>query len=398
MALMDMIKWDASPDILAWKFPEENIRTFSQLIVAESQEAVLFSKGQLLGKFGPGKHTLTTENLPLIHNLFGIPFGGKNPFTAEVWFINKAISLDIKWGTPSPIQLKDPVYQIMIPVRAYGQFGIQVTEAEKFLIKLVGTLRSFNRDTLSEYFKGLLLTQVSSIIAKKIAEEKIGILDITTHLVEISDTMKDAITKGFQEYGVSIPAFFVNSISVPEDDPAVQKLRDALARKAEMNILGTDYRESSTFDVMKTAAGNEGQGGMMTAGMGMGMGVNMGSMMAGMFTAAPGDSKCPHCGAAATKNARFCPSCGKSMETASQQKEQMGHVVCSNCGKDFPANAKFCPHCGDPYNPCPSCGADNPDGAKACVKCGGALPVRCAKCNARVAGSPVFCPSCGNKM
>lgn len=95
MAIIDSISWQP-PDnnALAYRYPEENLSTFTQLIVNESQEAVLFSKGQILGKFGPGKHTLSTENLPLLRNLFGIPFGGKNPFQSVVVFVNKSIPPD----------------------------------------------------------------------------------------------------------------------------------------------------------------------------------------------------------------------------------------------------------------------------------------------------------------
>ena len=99
MAIIDLVKWSpqGNKTIYAYRFPETNLSTYTQLIVQESQEAVLFSKGQIVGKFGPGKHTLNTENLPILRNLFGIPFGGKNPFTAEVWFVNKIQTFSIDW-------------------------------------------------------------------------------------------------------------------------------------------------------------------------------------------------------------------------------------------------------------------------------------------------------------
>ena len=103
MAFIDFVEWNDAPnDVFAWKYGQNsnnNLSTFTQLVVRESQEAILFSKGQLLGKFGPGKHTLNTENLPLLRNLFGIPFGKKNPFTAEIWFVNKTAPLTIDWRT-----------------------------------------------------------------------------------------------------------------------------------------------------------------------------------------------------------------------------------------------------------------------------------------------------------
>ena len=99
MAIVDLVRWSpqGNKTVYAYRFPETNLSTYTQLIVQESQEVVLFSKGQIVGKFNPGKHTLNTENLPILRNLFGIPFGGKNPFTAEVWFVNKTTPYNIDW-------------------------------------------------------------------------------------------------------------------------------------------------------------------------------------------------------------------------------------------------------------------------------------------------------------
>jgi len=103
MAFIDLVRWSPQEDVTVYahKYPEDNLSTYTQLIVQESQEALLFSKGQLLQKFGPGKHTLSTENIPILRNLFGLPFGGKNPFTAEVWFVNKIQAYNIEWSISS---------------------------------------------------------------------------------------------------------------------------------------------------------------------------------------------------------------------------------------------------------------------------------------------------------
>ena len=284
MALIDFVNWDASPDQYAYKFPHDNLSTKTQLVVAESQEAVLFSKGQMVGKFGPGKHTLKTENLPILRSLYGLPFGGKNPFTAQVWFVNKAIALDVKWGTPTPIQLRDPEFKIMVPVRGFGQFGLQIDDAEKFLVKLVGTMDSFERETMSNYFKGILLRNVTDAIAEKITKDKIPVLEIATELDEISEFLENKMADEFGEFGVKIVSFNVTSINVPEDDPSVKKLQEVLAKKMEMETLGFTYQQERSFDAMETAAGNEGQAGsMMGAGLGLGVGVGMGNTFSGMM-------------------------------------------------------------------------------------------------------------------
>jgi membrane protease subunit (stomatin/prohibitin family) len=162
MAVIDRVKWDGTPNILAWKFPSEELSTWTQLIVNESQEAYLVRGGVYEGPFGAGRHTLSTENIPLISKLINLPFGGKTPFTAEVWYVNRVTNLDIKWGTPDPIQLEDPKYRVMLPIRAFGQYGIRIIESKKFLLKIVGTLKEFDSDTLSEYFRGVLITKIKT--------------------------------------------------------------------------------------------------------------------------------------------------------------------------------------------------------------------------------------------
>lgn len=155
--IIDLVKWDTrNPKLLAWKFPSQELSTWTQLIVNETQEAYLVSGGVYEGPYEGGRHTLSTQNIPILRNLLGIPFGGQSPFTAEVWYINKAAILDLKWGTPDPIQLKDPLYGVMVPVRAFGQYGIRIRDGKKFLLKLVGTLPSFDCRVTQQLLQGHL--------------------------------------------------------------------------------------------------------------------------------------------------------------------------------------------------------------------------------------------------
>ena len=280
MAVIDLVKWDGSPNLLAWKYPSEELSTWTQLVVNESQEGFLVRGGVYDGPFGGGRHTLTTENIPLIRNLIGIPFGGKSPFSAEVWFVNKVTNLDIRWGTPDPIQLKDPKYDIMIPVRAFGQYGIAISDSKKFLMKIVGTLSGFDVNTLSDYFKGVFTTKIKTEIANSIIKVGVSVLEIATHLEELSSMLKVSLSKEMEEYGIRLVQFNIHSINMPEEDPAVISLKTALAKKTEMGILGFNYQQERSFDVLQTAAGNEGNaGGVMGAGLGMGMGVGLGGIM-----------------------------------------------------------------------------------------------------------------------
>jgi membrane protease subunit (stomatin/prohibitin family) len=277
MAIIDLVKWSGSPNLLAWKYPSEELSTWTQLVVNESQEAYLVRGGVYEGPFGAGRHTLSTENLPLLRTLIGIPFGGKSPFTAEVWYVNRVTNLDVRWGTPDSIQLQDPKYGVMVPVRAFGQYGVRIVDPKKFLLKLVGTLPGFDSTTLAEYFRGVFITRIKTEIANAISRAGVSVLEINTQLEALSDALKLSLSVEMAEYGVGLAQFNIHSINVPEDDPAVKTLKAALAKRAEMGIIGFTYQQERSFDVMETAAGNEGSAGsLMGAGIGVGAGLGIG--------------------------------------------------------------------------------------------------------------------------
>lgn len=312
MQLADVIKWNAAPGVFAWKYPSEELSTKSQLIVSESQEAILLNQGKFVGPFRAGRHTLNTENYPLLGSILKIPFGGKTPFSAEVWFIQKAFSLDIKWGTPDPIQVEDPKYHIFIPVRAFGQYSLQIQDSTKFLLKLVGTLPVFVEKTLKDYFKGILLKHTKDLLAKYFIEKNTSIIQISANIREISDILHDEISRELEYYGIRIVNFNINSISTDEKDPAVARLRRALAERAEMEILGFNYQQKRTFDTMESAASNQGNGNLMNAGIGMGITMgNVAEQMSQNLNTTKVNSKfCPSCGNPINGNVNFCPSCG----------------------------------------------------------------------------------------
>lgn len=284
MAIVDLVKWDGSAQLLAWKYPSQELSTWTQLVVNESQEAFVVRGGVYDGPFGAGRHTLSTENIPLLREAIGLPFGGKSPFTAEVWFVNRTTNLDVKWGTPDPIQLQDPRFQVMVPVRAFGQYGVRIEDAKRFLLKLVGTVQRFDVDTLNEYFRGVFITRIKTEIANTIVRQGLSVLEISTQLDALSEVLKQSLSSEMAEYGVSLSQFNIHSINVPEDDPAVKSLKAALAKRAEMGIVGFTYQQERSFDVMQAAAGNEGTAGAMTgAGMGLGMGLGIGPSMGQAF-------------------------------------------------------------------------------------------------------------------
>lgn len=407
MAIIDVIKYDGPPDVFAWKHPNQEMGTWTQLIVNESQEAILYKGGQAMDRFTAGRHTLSTANIPIISNIVNLPFGGKSPFTAEVWFVNKLHSLNIKWGTRAPLQLQDPKYQMFVLVRSYGQFGIQIDDARKFLGKLVGTMPVFSQDALSEYFRGVLMMNIHELISSYFVHRKISILEINAYISDISKHIQERVAPVFEEYGIRLLNFTVDSVNTPEDDPATQRLREALAKRAEMDIIGFTYQQERTFDTLEQAAKNEGgtHSDLMGAGIGLSMGYGVGGAIGGTMTrltdelqAVPARQKtCPKCERRNPDDAVFCTGCGTAF-AASGEAAPPEEVRCGACNRSMSRGSKFCPHCGDPYNPCPHCGADNQPGQAQCIKCGQDMPVPCRHCGENVQPGVKFCPHCGQEL
>ena len=371
MAVIEVIKYNGGPDVFAWKFPSEELGTWTQLIVNESQEAILFKGGQALDIFAAGRHTLSTANIPLLRHLVNLPFGGRSPFTAEVWYINKIHSLEIKWGTPTPIQLQDPKYNVFIPVRSFGQFGIQIKDSKQFLTKLVGTLPIFDKENINDFFKGLYLTKVKDSISSYLVKKGIGILEINAYLAELSDHIKERVMPTLAEYGITLLNFYIKDISVPEDDTAVIKLKEALSKKAEMDIVGYSYVQERSFDTLEGAATNQGSGqaGLMGAGIGLGMGVGLGSSM------------------------------GTQVGGIAQNININETMKCSKCNADVPKTGRFCADCGSQTSKsCPKCriSIEN-DNVKFCHDCGYSFLRRCDECGAVIEGNPKFCSDCGSR-
>ena len=366
MAIVQIVQWDDSinsNDVLAWRYVDkknpaksDELGNWTQLVVRETQEAILFKDGQALDLFGAGRHTLSTSNIPMLGRLINLATGGESAFKASVWFVNKVDILDVKWGTQNPIMLRDPEYQIPIYVRAFGQFGIRVNNSRQFLLKLSGNKSSVTRDEVAEYFKGLILSRMGDMIATYIAHKKITIFEISAYLDDMSKEAVEKIRPELSLYGIEPLNFYFGSVNVVDDDEGIKKLKSAMAERASMNVMGTSYQQKRSFDVMESAAKNEGGGSLMGAGMGLGAGMGMvgafGQMAAQMGqyinpnNPAPNPvspsanppvnnsgSVCPSCGQSVPAGAKFCMNCGAKL-------------VCSNCGNAIIPGAKFCPNCG----------------------------------------------------
>lgn len=399
MALIDRIKYDGYKDGSPWllhKYPGEEFVLGSQLIVGEGQEALFLKGGKGLDLFGPGTHTLHTGNLPLLNKLVKLPFGGKTPFAAEVFYINRTSRLDMNWGTATPFQLEDPTYGLILTIRCHGKYGIRIIDSRMFVSELIGVIPSgatVNYAYIASYFSGLLTSRIKSVISAFMIQKRISFLEVTAYLKELSLECQAEVAKEFERFGIEIVNFFIENISPPKEE--YEKLRAAKERRmdamtdididamrtermgqamaASRAAQGYSYQDERKYDVMQSAVQNEGLAGtMMNAGVGLGVGLGMAPTIGGMFSnlnasvnqqpQASAELVCPHCGAKNPEGQKFCGECGKSIVVG---------IVCPKCGKVNGTGQKFCGDCGERLSKkCPNCGKDNDLSQKFCGDCG----------------------------
>ena len=289
MALINVVSVQMNNDILVQKYPSDDLRLGSQLVVYPGQTAFFVKGGQILDQFDSGTYTLNTENIPLLNKLINLPFGSESPFKAEVWYVNMTAIMATKWGTATPLQLEDPKYEIIVPVRSYGQYAFSVNDPRQFLVSLVGNQSSLTTSTIKQYFKGRVMSLLTNVISDKLVRDEISILKINSHISDISEFCCEKINERFTQYGLHLTEFDIMSISPDESDESFKKLKDAKDLAARLKITGQDvYRMERSFDVMDSAASNSGAAGaMMGAGLGIGAGVGVGAQMAQQLNVAP---------------------------------------------------------------------------------------------------------------
>lgn len=391
MAIIDLVSWSpqGNQTIYAYRFPETNLSTFTQLIVQESQEAILFSKGQIVGKFGPGKHTLNTENLPILRHLYGLPFGGKNPFTAEVWFVNKLQPYNIDWSIDR-MDIHDADYNTGIPLIANGRYGLKITDAERFLIKIVGAKNTFDQNDLTDQFFGEFSTKTKSTILQFMIKNKIGLKQISAHLDNISEHLKTIMFPFWENLGLELTKFYITSIEVDSTTEVGRRVLDAISRQSAQSIGGYTWQQEKAFDVAKDAVD-----GLANSNSGI-LGAIVATNMMGGLGGAGGGVLQPQYDQPTFGSPNQIQQ-GGTAQPANQKRE----VYCSKCSKKFLSNFRYCPHCGDSYDGCPQCGTDNEKNAKRCVGCGVQLQNAinyCQYCNKPLTSETSFCGNCGKQQ
>ena len=337
MGLLKVIEWtESDPNTIVYKVPMNGntINRGSVLNVRESQVAIFCDKGRMADVFLPGYYKLETDSVPVLTKLMSWKYGFEKPFKSDVYFVNTHQFTNQKWGTSSPIMIRDADYGA-VRVRGFGTYAFRVKDAYEFMKELSGTLPSFSTRDISDYIRSMLVMGISDAVG----ESRIPVLDMAGNLIELSATVRTSLSHRFEAMGLELTGFNFESFSLP---PELEKALDESTRLGMMRKNIDVYTQLAQADALKEAAKNPGMAGStMGAGIGMGMGMGMGRMFADMSgaNAAParngGGRHCIHCGAAISATAKFCPECGKPTSP-----------TCPSCGAKLPAGSKFCPECG----------------------------------------------------
>lgn len=459
--LASIIKYEGDNETLVWKHPIEDFNFGSQLIVHESQEAIFFRDGQALDLFGAGRYTLQTQQLPLLEKIYKLPTDTEGTFHSEVYFVNLATQMGVKWGTDSKVRLFDPASGLHIELGASGEFNIRVTDSRKLLLKVVGTTGGLGQEQLlgigngKGFFRSMVMTQVKSYLAQTIKENAINILEIDEHLMALSGALRERINAALDEYGLTMPEFYVSRIVTPDDDPNFRRMKEQYAeqyllvrqegiRKAEaeaaadrkaveaqtaarMKIIGAQgeaealkiqkQAEAEAYRMQAEAEAAEmrmkgytyqqetsRQVGMEAMKNGLGGGTNAAGALGDL--AGLGVSL----GAMGSVIGMTKDALNPMTQDAAQMGAAVGAAVtggwdCPACGhKNISTN--FCPYCGGKKPEvkigwdCAQCGTKNIQ-SRFCPNCGAKKPEEkhgwsCPECGTKDIMTN-FCPNCGRK-
>lgn len=469
MALAEVIKYEGDNSTFIWKHPSEDFNTLSQLIVHESQEAIFFLNGQLADVFGPGRYTLETQNIPVLGKLLNLATGGETPFHCEVYFVNKTVQMAIKWGTDSKVRYIDPDSGIPIELGASGSMDLMVEDGTKLLVKLIGTMNGIAWDSsssnftksLQDCFRPLISTSVKANLSTVIKSNNINIMEVDEHLDLISNAIHKRVEEGFQEYGLTIPHFYVTTVVLPEDDPNFKRVKElytitlqtrmaraeatvktaqaqaeaditAARRQIELEKQATatavaqaqaerDLLEAQTkaqaakmagfAEAEVMAAKGYNQKDLIDADVQKAWAAGIGEMGSGGGSAGGGVASDMVSMMAGMKMAgtvldKMDGLMGNSVSNTSQVHSAGAEKTtkCPKCGAVLPAGAKFCLECGEKVSVvpegmvvCPNCGKTVPNG-KFCLECGQPFVNKCPNCGAEIPAGSKFCLECGTKI
>ncbi|MCL2812497.1 MAG: SPFH domain-containing protein [Clostridia bacterium] len=370
--LIDIIEWkEEDRDTLVHRYDSKGKRIMmgAQLTVRPSQVAVFVNEGQIADVYGPGRHELTTQNMPVLSALQGWKYGFTSPFLCDIFFVTTRQFVDIKWGTSNPVMMRDADFG-MIRLRAFGVFAFRVEDAVKVIEEVAGAGARFTVEDIA----GQLRRNIVSVLSDSIAESKIPALDLAANYVELGRLACARMESDFAPHGLTLASLTIENISLP---PEVEQAMD---KRTSMGVLGDmqQFTQFQTAQAIGDFANNPGGGGLAGMGAAMGVGQVMASAMSGIGQQ---------------------PQQAQQAQQAQQPAGETQTVACSGCAKPVPTGAAFCPHCGKQSGAlCVKCGEAIAEGSVFCPKCGAKQQPACGGCGEDIAPGTAFCPKCGQKQ
>lgn len=406
MAIAQVIKFEGSPDDLVWKYPSEEINATSQLIVDETYEALLCVNGQAADLFGPGRHTLTVPNIPLVRRIINIPTGGTSPFPCKVFYVNQVHQMDMLWGSRGAITLDDPLYDIFLHVMLHGSLTFSIVDSRKFLIKQVGFRSRYTSEEMMNSFKGLISSHVKDCISKIMINGQLSYFMINANLFEISEAVKERLDDIFDEYGIRVEYFNIETIEVPKED--YDAVKAAKERRSSRLIEGYTWQEERQMMIAEKFAGNEGTMGNIGGAVG---GFMMGGALGGSIVdiargalspdRVRNDSRKDLAGVSPSRDAVSAGTQG-GFDVSGFLKNNQSPIASAA------PTAPTAPVASTPTvsteqgmgNFCPECGKQVAPGSLFCNFCGKRLQTEtiCPNCNAKLTAGSKFCNICGTKI
>ncbi|HQX62280.1 MAG TPA: SPFH domain-containing protein [Thermomicrobiales bacterium] len=350
MAILDLIEYiDSRPDEIVHRIPEYGSGEFrlgSQCVVRESQQTVFVRDGKALDILPPGRHTLTTANIPLLTGIIGLPFGSKSPFRAEVYYVMMREFTGLKWGTTQPVVFRDSEFG-MIRIRAFGTYSMQVKDPQVFVNQIVGTQSTYSTSDIENYLRTIIINEFNDMMGETLTT----LLDVQAKTVDLATAALHSLTDNFERIGLEIRSFQIGAITPPDEVQTAIDQRSAMGAIGNMQTY-TQYQAAQAIGGLGQG-GEGGQGSNLAEGAGLGAGIGIGAAMADALRQSMAGGQQP-----------------------AQQAQAGGQRFCPNCGNPVPAGAKFCPSCGHNVSAtaaCPKCATENPTGSKFCQNCGTAL-------------------------